>query len=45
VETVARDGKYLFQRFCPFIAFEVIQNNMQVCVNARKNYKIYVGKN
>lgn len=38
METVARNGKGLFQKFCPFLAFEVIQ------FNARKNSKIYVGK-
>jgi hypothetical protein len=28
VETVAGGGKYLFQRFHPFVSFETIQNNL-----------------
>jgi hypothetical protein len=28
VETAARDGSYLFLRFCPFVVFESIHNNV-----------------
>jgi hypothetical protein len=42
--TIVRDENYLLQRFCPFSAFEIIQNNVWQCTNARKEYKMYKGK-
>jgi hypothetical protein len=40
VETVARDVNSLFQSFCPFVAFETIQNNMQLCFKTRVDCKM-----
>lgn len=42
--TVVRDQNYLFQMFCLFPAFKIIQNNMWPCINARQDYKMYKGK-
>jgi hypothetical protein len=39
VKTVTRDGNCLFQWFCPFVAFEIIQNKVQLHINIKKDYK------
>jgi spore coat polysaccharide biosynthesis protein SpsF (cytidylyltransferase family) len=44
VETVARDQKSLVQSFCPFVTFDLIQNNVQLHINTREDYKMYMGK-
>jgi hypothetical protein len=44
VETVARDRKSVFQSFCPFVAFNIMQNNFQLHINTREDYNMYVGK-
>jgi hypothetical protein len=44
METVATDGHCLFQRFCPFVEFETIQNNVQLVVTEGKITK-YTGVN
>jgi hypothetical protein len=42
VENAARDGKRLFQGLHPFVAFETIQNNAQVCANTAGAAKVYM---
>jgi hypothetical protein len=39
-----RDGNCLFQWFCPFVAFESIQNDEHLRVTTRENYKVCMGK-
>jgi hypothetical protein len=34
-EMVARYGNFLFRRFRPFVAFEIIQNNMGVRIDLK----------
>jgi hypothetical protein len=36
METVDKDGNCLFQTFLPFIAFQIIQNNVQLQSNNKK---------
>jgi hypothetical protein len=45
VETVAVGGNCLFLRFFTFVAFWIVQNNMQLHVKRRKGYKIYMERN
>jgi hypothetical protein len=45
METVARDENCLFRRFYPFLAFEIIRNNVWLHVDTRKDYEVYMGKN
>jgi hypothetical protein len=44
VQSLAKDGNCLFQRFHPFVAFEVIQNNAQLHINIREGNKMFMGK-
>lgn len=44
VEAVARDGNCLLSRFLPFGPFEIIPNNVLLCVNTREDYMLYVKK-
>jgi hypothetical protein len=44
VETVVRQSNCVFQRFCPFVAIENIHDNVQVHINIREDYKMYMGK-
>jgi hypothetical protein len=41
VDTVARDENCLFQRFHPFAAFEILQNNAWIHIKTFKDYNIY----
>jgi hypothetical protein len=41
VETVASDDNF-FRRFCPFVAFEIIYNNVRLRSNAGEYYKMHV---
>jgi hypothetical protein len=43
-ETTDKKGNYLFQRFCPWVAFQLIQNIMQLCIHAMGNCKLYRGQ-
>jgi hypothetical protein len=45
VETVARDGNCLFQRFRPFILFEIIHNNVRLHTNAKEDGEISTERN
>jgi hypothetical protein len=40
VETRDRDENCLFQWACSFGAFEIIQNNVELCIIAGKHYKM-----
>jgi hypothetical protein len=40
VETVSRR---LFRKFCQFIVFDFIQNEMLLRINTREGIKMYVG--
>jgi hypothetical protein len=40
VETVARDRNCLFQRFHPFIVFEIIHNNVRLLSNVKEESKL-----
>lgn len=42
-ETVVRDENCLFQRFHPFAAFEILQNNVWLHIKTGEDYKIYMG--
>jgi hypothetical protein len=42
VETVARGGNCLFQSFCSFLAFEIIQNNAWLHIDIKEDYKMYM---
>jgi hypothetical protein len=44
VETVARGGNCLFRRFRPFGTFKIIQNNMELLINPRDDYRMYLEK-
>jgi hypothetical protein len=44
VETAARDGNCLFQKFRPFVTLEITQNNMRLRINTSEDYKMYIGK-
>jgi hypothetical protein len=37
--TVAGDGKFLL-----FVAFEIIQNSVRLCITTGENYKMYIEK-
>jgi hypothetical protein len=42
VENAAPDKNSVFWSICPF---EIAQNNMELCINTRKHYEIYMGEN
>jgi hypothetical protein len=44
VETVARNDNCSFARFHPFTSFEIIENNVQLHINAREDGKVYMGR-
>jgi hypothetical protein len=45
METVDRDGYCFFQRFRPFVALEIIQNNVRLHINTtRGDYKMCMGE-
>jgi hypothetical protein len=44
METVARGGNCLFRRFQPFGAFTIIQNNVELLINPRDDYRMYLEK-
>jgi hypothetical protein len=41
VETVAKDRKCLSQNFHPVVTLEIIQNNVRLHINTRKDDNIY----
>jgi hypothetical protein len=43
-ETVARIENCSFLRFHPFASFEIIENNVQLHINAREDGKVYMGR-
>jgi hypothetical protein len=44
VATVSEDRKYFSPRFLRFVAFEIIQNNVRLCIDIREDCKMYIGK-
>jgi hypothetical protein len=40
VETVARDGNCLFQRFHAFVSYEMLKNNVGLHIYTREDCKI-----
>lgn len=44
MDTAIEDYSCLFRKFHPFGAFEVIQNEVRVTFNTRKDYKMYIEK-
>jgi hypothetical protein len=42
VETVIRGGNILFRTFRLFAAFQIIQNNLRLRINAKKEYEMYI---
>jgi hypothetical protein len=45
VEAIARGAYRLFRRFRPFLAFQILQSNVQFCIDAREDCKVYMGRN
>lgn len=43
VEIVVTDGNCLFWSF-PVVTFKIIQNDVQLCIDAKDVYKMYMGK-
>jgi hypothetical protein len=44
VVTVAGEWKYLPGSFHPFVAFEIVQNNVRLCIDTRDTQKMQMGK-
>jgi hypothetical protein len=42
VEVIPTDGDRLFRRFRPFLAFQIFQTNVHLCINAREDCQVSV---